>query len=79
MPPWRVLLSLNVPVAVNLMDVPRAICGFTGLTLIETKWEVETVSPVDPLNAPKTALIVLLLEPWCVDGTSPLHHRVDRA
>jgi hypothetical protein len=54
-----VLPSLNVPVALNLIDVPRATRGFAGLTLIETRWAVETVSPVEPLTVPKTALIVL--------------------
>ena len=55
-----VLPSLNVPVALNLMEVPRAIRGFAGLMLMETRRAVETVSPVDPLIAPKSALIVLL-------------------
>jgi hypothetical protein len=55
-----VLPSLNVPVALNLTDVPRAIRGFAGFTVIETSWTVETVRPVDPLTKPKTALIVLL-------------------
>ena len=55
-----VLPSLNVPVALNLIDVPRAIRGFAGLTVMENRCAVETVSPVDPLTAPKTALIVLL-------------------
>jgi hypothetical protein len=54
-----VLPSLNVPVALNLIEVPRAIRGFAGLMLMETRWAVETVSPVDPLIAPKSALIVL--------------------
>lgn len=54
------LPSLNVPVAVNLMDVPFAILALAGLTLMEIRCAEETVSPVDPLTAPKTALIVLL-------------------
>jgi hypothetical protein len=40
--------------------VPRAIRGFAGLMLMESRRAVETVSPVDPLIAPKSALIVLL-------------------
>ena len=55
-----VLPSLNVPLALNLIEVPRSIRGFAGLTVMETRYAVETVSPVDPLTAPKTALIVLL-------------------
>jgi hypothetical protein len=55
-----VLLSLNVPVAVNLIDVPFSILGFTGLIAIETNFVVETVSVVDPLTVPDTALIVVL-------------------
>jgi hypothetical protein len=51
------LPSLNVPVAVNLRDVPFAILAFAGLTLMEIWCAEETVSPVDPLTAPKTALI----------------------
>ena len=47
-----VLPSLNVPVALNFMEVPRAIRGFAGLMLMETRRAVETVSPVDPLIAP---------------------------
>jgi len=54
------LPSLNVPVAVNLMDVPFAILALAGLTLMEIRCAEESVSPVDPLTAPKTALIVLL-------------------
>jgi len=55
-----VLLSLKVPVAVNLIDVPFSILGFTGLIAIETNFVVETVSVVDPLTVPDTALIVVL-------------------
>ncbi len=55
-----VLPSLKVPVAVNLMDVPRAIRGFAGLTVMDTRRAMDTVRPVDPLTAPKTALMVLL-------------------
>jgi hypothetical protein len=55
-----VLPSLNVPLALNLIEVPRAIRGFGGLTVMETRYALETVSPVDPLTPPKIALIVLL-------------------
>ena len=53
------LPSLKVPLAVNLMDVPFAILGFAGFTVIETKVAVETVSPVEPLTDPKVALMVV--------------------
>lgn len=55
-----VLLSLNVPVAVNLMIVPFSILGFAGLIAIETSFAVDTVSVVDPLTVPDTALMVVL-------------------
>jgi hypothetical protein len=53
------LASLKVPLAVNFMDVPFAILGLAGFTVIETKCAVETVSPVEPLTDPKAALIVV--------------------
>jgi hypothetical protein len=53
------LPSLNVPVAVSLIDVPFEIRGLTGLMAIETKVAFETVSPVEPLTEPKRALIVV--------------------
>ena len=54
------LPSLKVPVAVNLMEVPLAMRGFTGATAIETRCAVETVSPVDPFTEPNAAVIVVL-------------------
>ena len=54
------LPSLNVPVAVNLMEVPLEILGVTGVTVIETRWTVVTVRPVVPLIGPKAAVIVVL-------------------
>jgi hypothetical protein len=53
------LPSLNVPLAVNFIDVPLSILGFAGLTVIETKCAVETVSVVEPLTDPKAAVMVL--------------------
>jgi hypothetical protein len=53
------LASLKVPLAVNFMDVPFAILGFAGFTVIATKCAVETVRPVEPLTNPKAALIVV--------------------
>ncbi len=54
------LPSLNVPVAVNFIEVPLSILGFAGFTVIETKCAVETVSVVEPLTEPNTAVIVLV-------------------
>ena len=67
-----VLPSLNVPLALNLIEVPRAIRGFAGFTVMETRCAVETVSPVDPLTPPKTALIVLLPAATLVRSPWPL-------
>jgi len=54
------LPSLNVPLAVNLMDVPLEILGLTGLMVIDTRCAVETVSAVEALIDPKVALMVVL-------------------
>jgi hypothetical protein len=55
----EVLPSLNVPVAVNLIDVPFAIRALLGLMAIETKRTFATVSVAEPLAEPSTAVIVL--------------------
>jgi hypothetical protein len=54
------LPSLNVPLAVNLMDVWMEILGFAGVIVIETKCAVDIVSGVEPLTDPKVALMVVL-------------------
>jgi hypothetical protein len=54
------LPSLNVPVAVNWMEVRAAILGFAGLIVIPTKCAVETVSAVEPLMFPKAAETVVV-------------------
>ncbi len=65
-----VLPSLNVPLAVNFIDVPFEMRGFAGSTVIETSLVVETVSPADPETAPNVAVMVvlpvaaLLAKPW---------------
>ena len=64
------LPSLNVPVAVNLMEVRAAILGFAGLIVIPTRCAVETVSAVEPLMFPKAAEIVVL--PVATLVTSPV-------
>jgi hypothetical protein len=53
-----VLLSLNVPVAVNCCVNPLATEGFAGVTAIETSVGEVTVSTVDPVMDPDFAEIV---------------------
>jgi hypothetical protein len=55
-----VLPSLNVPVALNLIEVRTAILGFGGVMLMPTRWAVDTVRSVEPLTVPKAAAIVVL-------------------
>src|SRR5277367_2934955 len=52
-----VLLSLNVPVAVNCCVKPLAIEGFAGLTAIDCRVAAETVRVVEPVIDPDLALI----------------------
>jgi hypothetical protein len=82
-----VLPSLKVPVAVNFSDVPFAILAFIGLTSIEVRCAVETVSWVDPLTEPNAAVIVvvpvatLVAAPWllivAVAALEELHRTED--
>lgn len=55
-----VLPSLNVPTAVNLIEVRTAIRGLAGLIVMLTRCAVDTVSPVEPLTVLKVAVIVEL-------------------
>src|SRR5579871_2865800 len=55
-----VLLSVNVPVAVNCCVAPLPIDGFAGVTAIDFSVAAVTVNVVDPLIAPDVALIVLV-------------------
>src|ERR1051326_5166117 len=61
-----VLVSLNVPVAVNCLVVPMAMLGFAGVTAIETRVALVTVSEVVPLTAPDAAVIVAVPGPVLV-------------
>ena len=54
------LLSLNVPVAVNCCVNPGPIDGLAGVTAIDCSTAAVTVSTVDPVTAPNAALIVLV-------------------
>jgi hypothetical protein len=52
-----VLLSENVPVAVNCSVVPLTIDGLVGVTAIDTSVAGPTVSVVEPLIPPVVAVI----------------------
>ena len=54
------LPSLNDPLAVNLMDVPFAMCALAGFTLMAVSFAIETVKVVDPLTKPELADIVVV-------------------
>jgi hypothetical protein len=64
------LPSLNVPLAVYLIEVPFSILAPAGLTVIDTRWAVDTVSAVEPLTDPDAAVMValpfatLVAKPW---------------
>jgi len=45
---------------VNFIEVPFSILGVAGVTAIDTKRTFETVRVVDPVMAPKIAVIVVL-------------------
>ena len=54
------LPSLNVPLAVNLMEVPLAMCALGGFTVMDISFAVETVKVVDPLTKPELADMVVV-------------------
>ena len=54
------LLSVNVPVAENCCDVPNAMDGLGGFTVMETSAAPLTVRLVDPEMEPKVAEMVVL-------------------
>ena len=53
------LPSLNVPLAVNLIEVPLAMCALAGFTVMAISFAVDTVRVVDPLTKPELAEIVV--------------------
>src|SRR5689334_11449663 len=53
-----------MPVALNCVVVVGAICELVGVTEIDTRTAVVTVSVVLPLTAPTVALIVVVPTPW---------------
>jgi hypothetical protein len=55
-----VLLSVNVPVAVNCCVVPSGIVGTAGVTAIETNSAAVTFSVVAPATAPDVAVTLVL-------------------
>lgn len=54
------LLSLNVPVAVNCLVVPVAILELAGVTAIDTRLAPVTLSDVLPVTDPLVAVMVVL-------------------
>lgn len=64
------LPSLKVPVALYLIDVPFAILAPAGVTAMDTRCAVDTVSVVEPLTDPDAAVTVavpfatLVARPW---------------
>jgi len=58
-----VLLSLNVPVAVNCFVVPTAMLEFAGVTAIETRVAEVTVSVAVPLIPAEVAVMVAVPGP----------------
>jgi len=58
-----VLVSLNVPVAVNCCVVPLGIEGLTGVTAMDTSVATVTVSVVEPVTLPEVAWMVALPVP----------------
>jgi len=61
-----VLLSLNVPVAVNCFVVPTAILEFAGVTAMEIKVAPVMVSDAVPVTEPELALMVATPVPTLV-------------
>jgi hypothetical protein len=64
-----VVLSVNVPVAVNFCAVPLAMEGLVGVTAMDTSVAGVTVSVVDPDVLPEEAVIVVL--PTALPVTCP--------
>lgn len=60
------LVSLKVPVAVNCLVVPMAMLGLAGVTAIETRAALVTMSEVVPLTEPDVAVIVAVPGPVLV-------------
>jgi hypothetical protein len=61
-----VVLSLNVPVAVNCCVVPRGTVGIAGVTAMETNTALVTVIVVEPVIEPELAVIVAVPTPVLV-------------
>jgi hypothetical protein len=61
-----VLVSLNVPVAMNCFVVPMAMPELLGVTAMETRVAVVTVSEAVPLTDPEAAVMVTVPDPVLV-------------
>jgi hypothetical protein len=66
-----VLLSENVPVAVNCWSLPKAIDGLAGETCMDVKLAPLTVSVVEPCIAPFWATMLV------VPGATPVANPLD--
>src|SRR6266478_1851567 len=67
-----VLVSLNVPVAVNCWVVPLGIEGLAGVTAMDTSVATVTVSVVEPVTLPEVAWMVALPVPAAVASPAVL-------
>lgn len=66
------LVSLKVPVAVNCLVVPIAMLGLAGVTAIDTRVALVTVSEVEPLTDPDAAVMVAVPVPVLVPRPAAL-------
>lgn len=69
---------MYVPVAVNFTKVPFAIVGLAGVTAIDCRAIVDTVSAVDWTTEPNDACIVVLPAVKLLTSPAALIDAVDR-
>ncbi len=65
-----VVLSENVPVAANCVVVPLAMLELVGVTVMDTRVALSTVSEVDPVTLPDVAVTVVV--PAATEVARPL-------
>jgi len=68
-----VVLSENVPVATNCWDVPFAVLGLVGVTVMDASVADVTVSVVEPDTFPFVAVIVVLQAPLPLKRPQVIH------
>jgi hypothetical protein len=67
-----------------LIEVPFSILAPAGLTVIDTRWAVDTVSAVEPLTDPDAAVMValpfatLVAKPWLLMVATAADEEVQR-